>query len=339
MKGLSHFCLGLASVTFFPEAIHLAEGGSFILAVAGASGLLPDTLDFKFTRFFLDAGEYVFEPGPDEFDGQKLADTVAAAANKAWEEKREVMVKCHTVQLDSDKWREYYVKFDTKKNEIVGEFGPIIAGFDKIAIPDSVPKNPERIGVAKPTPKIIYSHARPITANIMSGPSFSFKPKKNGVELCFIPWHRQWSHSITLSIVLAILGFVLGGKIWAIALGLPAFIHVFSDITGFMGVNFFPPFTKDRSGGLHLFHADTSLANFFAVWLSALVVIFNVNRFGSHQLFNLHPALYFGYFWVLPFAIVLIVTSLVSRKKRKKAEEETPQGELEEIEEEMEAMS
>jgi len=54
MKGLSHFALGLASVTFFPEIIQAAEGGSFILVAAGASGLAPDTLDFKFTRFFLD---------------------------------------------------------------------------------------------------------------------------------------------------------------------------------------------------------------------------------------------------------------------------------------------
>ncbi len=339
MKGLSHFCLGLASVTFFPEAIQLAEGGSFILVVAGASGLLPDTLDFKFTRFFLDEGEYVFEPGPDEFDGQKLADTVAAAANKAWTEGREVMVKCHTVQLDSDKWRQYYVKFDTEKNEIIGEFGPIVAGFDKIPIPGSEPKNPERIGVAKPRPKVIYSHARPITTDIMSGPSFSFKPRKDGVELSFIPWHRQWSHSVTLAILLAILGFLLGGKIWAIALGLPALIHVLSDITGFMGVNFFPPFTKERSGGLHLFHADTSLANFFAVWLSALVVIFNVNRFGSHRLFTMHPALYFGYFWLLPLAITLIVSAFMSRSKRKKAEEETPQKELENMADEMGVMS
>ena len=259
MKGISHFTVALASVTFFPEIVHAADSGSFIIAVAGAMGLLPDTLDFKFTRFFLDSGEYEFAPKPKEFDGQKLADTVAAAANEAWETKREVTVKLQTVQLDSDKWRQYYVKFDTKKNEVIGEFGPIVVGFGKTPLPDSTPKNPERIGIAHPKPKIIYSHNRPMTADIMSGPSFSFKPRKNGVELSFIPWHRQWSHSVSLAILFAILGFILGGKMWAIALGLPILTHVVTDITGFMGVNFFPPFTKERSGGLHLFHARSAV--------------------------------------------------------------------------------
>ncbi len=54
MKGIVHFVSGLAAATFFPEAVNLAATqSSFILVLGGIGGLLPDTLDFRLSRFLL----------------------------------------------------------------------------------------------------------------------------------------------------------------------------------------------------------------------------------------------------------------------------------------------
>jgi len=328
MKGFSHFTLGIMSVSFFPEIVRAAYNGSFIFPIAGACGLLSDTLDFKFTRFF-ENPDINYEPDVENLDGQALAQMLASAVDSAWEKKigEEVRVQLHTVQMGPDRWRQYSVFFDPDKNEVRAEFGPIVSGFGKTPLPDTEPKDPSSKGSAKPRAKIINPNPRDISATILSGPSFSLKRRRNGVEVIFIPWHRQWSHSFTLAILLGLLGYLLGGGIWAIALGLPVFTHVLADLTGFLGGNLFPPFTKERSAGLKLFHADTPLANFFGVWGAILITLFNLNRFAPKPVFHINFLFYFAIFWVLPFAIALLFSALVEKEE---LEEETEEEEEEE---------
>ena len=52
MKGISHFLAGIAAATFVPGVVESAAQGSYLIVLGGFFGLLPDTLDFKFARYF-----------------------------------------------------------------------------------------------------------------------------------------------------------------------------------------------------------------------------------------------------------------------------------------------
>ena len=51
MKGIAHFVTGVALATFFPEVVQAGAQGSLPM-LGGIAGILPDTLDFKFARYF-----------------------------------------------------------------------------------------------------------------------------------------------------------------------------------------------------------------------------------------------------------------------------------------------
>ncbi|GAH71620.1 unnamed protein product, partial [marine sediment metagenome] len=59
MKGLTHFTVGAAVATCFPQAVDMALNNySVILALGGVFGILPDTLDFKLAMF-LEENDYI----------------------------------------------------------------------------------------------------------------------------------------------------------------------------------------------------------------------------------------------------------------------------------------
>ncbi len=68
MKGISHFLAGLAAATFIPGVVESAAQGSYLILLGGLFGLLPDTLDFKFARYF-DRAEAI-DPDPANLDPQ-----------------------------------------------------------------------------------------------------------------------------------------------------------------------------------------------------------------------------------------------------------------------------
>ena len=48
-----------------------------------------------------------------------------------------------------------------------------------------------------------------------------------------------------------------------------------------MGSNLLWPFTKSRTTGLRLLRSGDGLPNFLAVWLSAALILFNLDRFSG----------------------------------------------------------
>ena len=79
MKGFTHFISGIAVATFFPQAVHMAaQEQSFILCLGGIFGIMPDTLDFKFARYF-HKSEFEVWPNPDKLSAREIAETVAAS--------------------------------------------------------------------------------------------------------------------------------------------------------------------------------------------------------------------------------------------------------------------
>ena len=264
MKGIAHFISGVTVASFCPWAVEAAQNGNPAYFILGAvAGILPDTVDFKFYRFFYNH-DIQIEPHPDQFDPQPIADAVAEAVSRAAEDRRTTL-KLATIKMGADNWRQYRVKIDVEAGEVRVQFGPVVST-GQVPQPDSLPE-PRPVGLAKFDAPILQSYEPTYTVDIFDGPSFAFKRNEAGqVEIDFLPWHRNWSHSLTVGALLAAIA-----AIWTWQAGVVVFgayiIHVIEDQMGHMGSNLFFPITKKRAPGFKMMHSGDAFPNFAGGWV------------------------------------------------------------------------
>ncbi|MGD9780756.1 MAG: metal-dependent hydrolase [Kiritimatiellia bacterium] len=285
MKGFSHFMSGVAVASFGPWAIEAAQQGNPIFFVlGGACGILPDTLDFKFYRFFYHHDVYV-TPDPKAPDPQYVADEIARAIALAVDEKRYINLKLVSVRLGADFWQQYSVKFDNEKMEVAVKFGPVV-NTGQVPVEGTENRYPA-VARAKIRAKVIQTYDAALKVDIFDGPSVGLKPMENGdLDLEFLPWHREWSHSLTIGAMLGVLvgalAFFVSGwaAAWQCFVTIAACygVHVVEDQLGHMGSNIFYPLTKLRTPGLHWMHSGDGLPNFLTVWISCLLIFWNLYR-------------------------------------------------------------
>ena len=285
MKGFSHFMSGVAVASFGPWAIEAAQNGNpLFFVLGGACGILPDTLDFKFYRFFYNHDVYV-TPDPANLDPQYVADEVARAVAIAADENRYVNLKLCSIRLGADFWQQYSVKFDNENLEVQVRFGPVV-NTGQVPVEGTEKGRPE-IGRAKIKAKVIQTYDAALKVDIFDGPTIGLKPMANGdLDLEFLPWHREWSHSLTVGAMLGVLvGFFVyffsgWTAAWQSFVTIAACygVHVVEDQLGHMGSNIFYPLTKLRTPGLQWMHSGDGLPNFLTVWLCCLLIFWNLYR-------------------------------------------------------------
>ena len=311
MKGISHFLAGIAAATFVPGVVESAAQGSYLIVLGGFFGLLPDTLDFKFVRYFERAVD--IDPDPAQLDPRTIADAVAAEIDRAAATNQSVRVQLHNIPLGPNRWRQYRIRFDSDRSEVVVVIGPIV---NSALAP--LDESGQHVARVKTTAKIDYTYEGDLTADIWNGPSFAFTPKALGVEVQFLPWHRAWSHSFTLA---AVFGVVMALLLQSITAGLVAFVgmsaHIVEDQLGYLGSNLFWPITKERSAGARLLHSGDAIPNFLAVWTALVLLLFNIDRFSAPvqnrpPLFD--PLIYFSTMLFLP---ALILIGVYARERRR----------------------
>ena len=300
MKGIAHFTTGVAVSTFFGEAVRIAaEQQSFILLLGGIFGILPDTLDFKFGRY-LDKPDYEIEPEPNNLNAKKIAKQIAKAANEAYETGKTTEVQLHTIKLSAFTWRRYTVMFDSKTDSVVVEIGPVVST-SQVPYPGTELQNHKKQkGKAKIKGKLSQELQKPFIIDIKSGPSFKFERKGDKLEVEFLPWYRQWSHSFTVGILLGIIAGLIFGKLAGIIAALAFSLHIIEDLFGFMGGNLLYPFTKNRTKGAKLIKTNSPLGNFLITYANLIIIIFNLNRFSPSPIITIP--------WYLYFLITFIVS-------------------------------
>jgi membrane-bound metal-dependent hydrolase YbcI (DUF457 family) len=313
MKGISHFLAGVAAATFVPGVVESAAQGSYLIVLGGFFGLLPDTLDFKFARYF--EHHVNIDPDPANLDPQVIANAVVAEIDRAAETGQAVRVQLHNIPLGPNRWRQYRIRFDVERSEVVITVGPIVnaalAPLDEAG---------QRVARVKTRAKIDYTYEGEMTADIWNGPSFAFVPKAQTVEVQFLPWHRAWSHSFTLA---ALLGLITGMLFGSVQAGLVAFLgmsaHIVEDQLGYLGSNLFWPITKERSTGARLLHSGDAIPNFLAVWTALVLILFNLDRFSApiqNREPMLTPLIYFTTMLFLPMLILIGVYAWERRKQQ-----------------------
>ncbi len=297
---------------------------SFILCLGGIFGIMPDTLDFKFARYF-HKSDFEIRPDPDNLDARVIAEEVAKAIKKAIAEGRGT-VQLHTMQLASNRWRSYTLGFDSATSEVVVDIGPEV-DTGQMPFEGTELKDPARASArVKVDCEFFQQFDKKSQIAIMTGPCFEFVKRETGkVEIVFLPWHRTWSHSFTLGLLIAM---IVGLFTWftvpeganpelysiprwllyPLIILFGSMVHIIEDSTGFMGNNLFYPFTKDRTNGLGLMSAAEAIPNFLFVWSSIVAILYNLDRFrwapestppgiGSTMTF-------FFWFYILPVAIM-----------------------------------
>ncbi len=330
MKGIAHFLAGLAAASFVPGVVASAAQGSYLIVLGGFFGLLPDTLDFRFARYFEKAVN--IDPDPANLDPQSIADAVAAEIDRAAEINQSIRVQLHNISLGPGRWRQYVVRFDSDRNEVVVAIGPIVNSAQ--AALDTSGQHTAR---ARPEAKWVYTYDGDMTIDIFNGPSFAFVPVRAGssrppaVEVQFLPWHRAWSHSFTLA---AALGVITALLLQSITAGVVAFAgmsaHIVEDQLGYLGSNLFWPITKQRSAGARLLHSGDAIPNFLAVWTALVLILFNLDRFSApvqNRPPLLDPWVYFSATLFLP-ALVLIGVYAYERRSDKMRREAAQQADI-----------
>jgi membrane-bound metal-dependent hydrolase YbcI (DUF457 family) len=275
MKGITHFTIGVAAASCWPTAINAAASGNplyFILG--GIFGLLPDTIDFKFYRFFYRHNAEVI-PDPINPDPQLIADTVAATIDKAASSRKPFRIKLNTIRMDNDLWQRYTIKFVPAENMVEVSFGEQVDTGGNFAQPAPIPK-PKASAKFEAPIKLDYLTTTYI--DIFDGPTFQMTPDKSGKVIPqFIPWHREWSHSFVVGIVLAILpGLLWGWKAAAVA-AIAYASHIICDQLGYLGSNLFWPISHHRTPGLKRQHSTSSFPNFYAIWLAIMLTLWNIS--------------------------------------------------------------
>ncbi len=277
MKGIAHFIAGVAAASCVPEAIRVAsEGNPTYFILGGVFGLLPDTIDFKFSRYFYRHDTEV-TPDPIEPDPQYIADRVAEAVNRAHAQGKSVRVKLNTIAVGLDQWQQYEVAFDVAARTVAVRYGPVVDTGQNVLPGSKPPPNAEAVSPVDCEVKIDYLASTQV--DIFDGPVFSMDPTDDGrVSPGFIPWHRAWSHSLVIGGLFGLIGGVIWG-IWATAVifGASA-MHALFDQLGYMGSALFYPFHSRRMSGMKLMHSGEALANLTAVWFCCLLIFWNLWR-------------------------------------------------------------
>lgn len=312
MKGISHFISGVALASCCPWAVEAALAGNpayFILG--GACGILPDTLDFKFYRFFY-RYDRTITPDPRSPDPQAIAAGIAEAVAAAAQTPGMLRLKINTLRLSADRWQQFKIRFDPQRQTVSVGLGPVVTT-GQVPIPGTFPAEASG-GLESLAAPIGETYESVTTVDIFDGPSFGFEKNAEGrVVIHFLPWHRSWTHSLVLAGALA--AGVAGVADWragVVAAGAFA-LHVLEDQLGFMGSNLFAPFTRRRSRGLRWMRSGDALPNFGTVWFCCLLIFWNAYRAMPD------PPCLFGFFrlmlygGIIPLGLFGLLHALLAR--------------------------
>jgi len=308
MKALSHFITGVAIATFFPEVVRNGALGGLLPMLGGIGGILPDTLDFKFARYW-ERFDIEIDPG-SEPDAAAIADTLVAAMREAYDTGRDCNLVAHTIRMGADLWREYAIRFLPASAEVAVRIGPLVSTA-QAPFAGSEPEGAQEVRRKVGVP-LLNTYSEEYRINAFSGPTFRFVREGEQLRVHFLDWHHRWTHSLLLALGVglllgALLGVLTGNWVtaaWAGGVTCLGFSgHILEDQLGHMGSNLFWPLSTKRLPGLGLIHAGDAIPNFLTVWTSLALILFNLDRFSAAPLLSPGPYL----FWAVgvPWALAL----------------------------------
>ena len=300
---------GLAAASCFPEAVRQAAAGTSLpMVLGGICGLLPDTLDFKVLRYFARSDLQV-APDPLNPCMRDVAETVACAVRNVFASGKPCQLQLHTLRQGADIWQPYELVFDTIRKRVAARLLPVDAGEKREedrAL--AVPIQESRAPLACP---LYLDYTAAIRVDILDGPVLRLEPEADGVAVRFIPWHRKWSHSLVFSLLLGLTGWAIASPLIGGIMLTAHAAHVLADHAGWMGSSLFYPFSRRRRPGLGFWFSGSRQVNFAVVWLSCLLIFWNLYAQAAIDLPFFNPVGLFFWGALLPAGL----SSLWRRKR------------------------
>jgi hypothetical protein len=288
MKGIAHFASGLCIASFVPGVAEQAANGSLLIALGGACAMLPDLFDFRFAKY-LERRDADIIPDAHNPDPQTIADAIAREFALVTPEQPRI-IQLHPLRRGVVDWVTYVVRFDAFNGEIAVTMNDVEAR--------------AKVG------RLDYQYDGPLEVGELGGPSLRLSIGPGGLQIEFLPWHRQWSHSLVLALALGLLAGALLGPTAGLVAGLGYAVHVLEDQLGYLGSNLFWPFTRRRFDGLKLIHSGDAIPNMVTIWLSLTLLLLNLDRARETPLIAVGP--------FLGFAVVLPLLALIAIYARRK---------------------
>jgi hypothetical protein len=291
MKNIAHFMSGLLLASFVPGVMDAATRGSVLIALGGACAMLPDMLDFRLARY-LERRDADIAPDPLAPDAQALADALAAQMLLAEQQQRPRIVQFHPTRRGPADWWLYTLRFDMAQGDVV------------IRLDHDGSAGRAHVG------RLDYTYEGDLHIEELGGPSLRFCPSPEGMRIEFLPWHRQWTHSLVLAALVGLLAGLLLEPRAGVVAALGFAIHILEDELGYLGSNLFAPFTRGRGAGLRLFHSTEPIPNLMTVWLSLTLLFLNMDHVRDVPLLSTGPYLAF----VVALPCLLMGTAYVRRQ-------------------------
>ena len=284
MKNIAHFATGLALASFVPGVMQQAAQGSLLIALGGACAMLPDVLDFRLARYLIHVNANI-RPDSVQPDAQQIAEQIASQVQMLGHGNDSRVVQLHPRRRSAAEWVTYSVAFDIPHGDVVvcldegGAVGRVHAG------------------------PLDHSFEGPVHVDELGGPALRFCSENGSLHMEFLPWHRQWTHSLFLALLLGLVcAWLIEPRAGMVAvLGYSA--HILADVGGHMGSNLFSPFTRKRSKGLGLYHSVDAIPNVVTVWVSLTLLLLNMDRIQASPIISLGPYLAFAV--ALPACVLL----------------------------------
>ncbi len=288
MKGLVHFAAGVAATSCFPFAVEAgANGNPLYFILGGCCGLLPDIIDYRLTKLFYKYDVDIV-PDPKNLAATMIADAVASAINHVYETGRSVGVKLNTIRQGPDLWQSYSVRLDGFKQEVTVSFGDVV-GAGMRTVPECK-RIDDKVAISPINCDVKLDYMTNVSIDIHDGPVLLLEPHDdNSICVKFLPWHRLWSHSVVIALLISLLGALFWGVSAAVVIFVAMALHIALDQMGFMGCNILYPFTKQRTHGFGVIHAMSPFLNLIAVWISILILFWNLARYAKVSWFVINP--------------------------------------------------
>ncbi len=278
MKGLTHLVVGTAWASCWPAAVAAgADGHPGLFVLGAACGILPDTIDFRLLRYLYPHDMEII-PDPLNPDPEMIARAMATAVGRARESGRPVRVRLHTVRVGSGLWQQYRLRFDVAARRIEVGYTGVVNTSREPATAAGIGTPPSSRSAALPA-DVALDYRAAADIDIFDGPTFCMTPQPDGrIRVRFIPWHRQWTHSLVVAAAVGLAVVVPGGSLAGIVAGGAWALHVLADQTGFLGSNLFFPFTRERTPGRQWAEASHPWVNAAMIWMALLLVVWNLAK-------------------------------------------------------------
>lgn len=298
----------------FPWTLAAAVEKNPVYFILGAIfGILPDTIDFKFYRFFYRYHQTI-TPDPEQADPQAIADQIADAVAAAADHPGLYRLKINTLRRSADQWQQFKIRFDPQLQSVEVELGPVVTT-GQVPVPGTYPAEGTSKGWKKLALPIEETYEAVTTVDIFDGPAFGFEKGQDGrMQIQFLPWHRSWTHSLVIGMILAVpIGIWLGWRGGLVAF-LAYAVHVLEDQLGFMGSNLFAPFHNKRIPGLHWMRSGDALPNFGTVWFCCLLIFWNCYRAIPDPIYHFGFIRLMLYGLVIPLGLFGLLHLLLNRR-------------------------